>query len=95
MTVVDYLGYSWKCLLKLNLTTDMTCSLSGDRRKICKARKFKIGDTVKLGVTAQPNNTVIYMLPPPMVVLRTNLPPSKESCLSGYVFTVEQYFWMN
>lgn len=95
MTDVDYLRYSWKCLLKLHLTTDMTCSLSDDWRKICKAHKLNICDTMKLGVTQQCNNTVIYMSPPPMMVLRTNLPPSKDSILSGHVFTVEQYFWMN
>jgi hypothetical protein len=95
MTVVDYLGCIWKCLLKLELTTDMTCNLSGDWMELCNARQFKEGDTLKLGVTGEYNNTVVYLSAPPMLVLRTKLPPSTSSGVTGHVFNVDQYFWKN
>ena len=73
----------------------MTCSLTGDCLDVCNTRKYKKGDVVRFGVTGEFNNKVVYLSPPPFLILRTKLPPSKGAGVSDHVFNVEQYFWKN
>jgi hypothetical protein len=95
LTMVDYLGYSWKCNMKFGNGKDFTCVISGQWKHICLTRKFNEGDMVKFGMTKAANNTIVHILSPLMTVLRTMLPLSRVAGATGPVYKVEQYFWKN
>lgn len=47
---------------------------SGEWHQLCNARKLVAGSTVKLGVREEANNKVLYLCPPPLLVLRSTMP---------------------
>jgi len=73
----------------------LSCVFSGEWQVLVGGRKLTAGATIKLGVTAPANNRVVYLCPPPMVVLRTKLPPSATAREGGATYRLLEYFWRN
>lgn len=94
LTVVDYLGYTWKVTMDFCYDEGLSCLFSGEWQDLVYARKLSRGTTIELGVTAPDNNRVVYLCPPPMVVLRTKLPPS-AGAREGGAYRLLEYFWRN
>jgi len=67
----------------------------GEWQALVDARKLTRRTPIKLGVTAAANNRVVYLCPPPMVVLRTKLPPSAGAREGGVTYRLLEYFWRN
>lgn len=62
---------------------------------VCNARKLMAGIKIKLGVTGADSNKVVYLCAPPMLVLKTKLPPSIGIGENGPSYRFEQLFWKN
>lgn len=88
LTFVDYLGYIWKCWSKFSGDKDMSCIIYGQWINIFQAHKFNEGTLVKFGVTDVANNKIIYIRPPPMLVLHTKLCSSVILGSSGPVYQI-------
>jgi hypothetical protein len=64
---------------------DLSCVFSGECPALCNARKLMARTKIKLGVTGAANNKVVYLCAPPMLVLKTKLPPSTGIGENGHV----------
>lgn len=93
-TVIDCLGYTWKLFTDF-CHEQLSCVFSGEWQALCSARKLIEGAKIKLGVTGAANNRVVYLCAPPMLVLRTKMPPSASIGENGPSYQFKQYFWKN
>jgi hypothetical protein len=73
ITIVDWLGYAWKCLLEIEGRSPNNCRISGEWRNLCRARRLSDGVTLKFGVIEHSNNTVVHLKISPFIGLRTTL----------------------
>lgn len=95
LTCIDYLGYTWTLMMDFCQDDGFSCVFSGEWLALCSARKLVEGNKIKFGVTEAANNKIVFMCPPPMLVLRTAVPPLTSTGEDGPAFQVEQYFWAN
>lgn len=95
LTVVDYLGYTWKMLLDFCHDDGVSCTFSGQWQALCDARKLTKGATIKFSVTGAAKNKVVYLCPPPMLILRTRMPASGNVGEGGSSYQFQEYFWKN
>ncbi|AES61694.1 hypothetical protein MTR_1g087510 [Medicago truncatula] len=82
---------SW-CILKALLHKECCCRTIV---LMLTAHKLIEGAKIKLGVTGAANNRVVYLCAPPMLVLRTKMPPSASIGENGPSYQFKQYFWKN
>ncbi|KAK2351721.1 hypothetical protein QL285_096929 [Trifolium repens] len=73
ITMVDWLGYIWKCHLEIDEHPEKNCKITGEWRNFCRARRLSDGVTVKFGVTDHSNNKVVHLKISPFIGLRTIL----------------------
>jgi len=95
LTCIDFLGYAWTLMMDFCHDEDVSCVFFDEWPALCTARKLAAGTKVKFGVTQTANNRTVFMCPPPMLVLRTTVPPPASTCEDLLAFRVEQYFWAN
>ncbi|KAK2391270.1 hypothetical protein QL285_064746 [Trifolium repens] len=56
ITMVDWLGYIWKCHLEIDEHPEKNCKITGEWRNFCRAHRLSNGVTVKFGVTDTTRN---------------------------------------
>lgn len=82
----------WKLVMDFCHDQDLSCVFSGERPPLCNARKLMAGIKIKLGFTGADSNKVVYLCAPPMLVLKTKLPPSIGIGENGPSYRFEQLF---
>jgi hypothetical protein len=73
----------------------VSCVFTGQWQALADARRLTKGTSIKLGVTGAANNRVVYLCPPPMLVLRTKVPPSSAAAQGGATYRLLEYFLRN
>jgi len=97
LTLIDYVGCAWKIVMDFCQDEGkiMSCVFFWEWRSVCRARKLVEATKIKLGVIDAANNKVVYMCPPPMVVLRSKVPPSYGANEDALSYKIDHYFWTN
>lgn len=93
VTVVDYLWYTWKLLIDFCNDDGLSCIFTGQWKDLAEPRKFTSGQVIKLGVTGEANNRVIYLCAPPMLVLKTTVQPWPAVVEAGVAYRLLELFW--
>ncbi|GAU38320.1 hypothetical protein TSUD_61810 [Trifolium subterraneum] len=94
LTLVDWIGYTWRCQLKFENHPHKTCNISGQWRNIYKAHHFAEGVTIKFGVIGPVNNNVIHLKISPFLGVRTTIiAPTKASGHKTF-YQTQHYFML-
>lgn len=60
--VVDYLGFFWECFFQVvEEDNGLICKIGGAWGTICRARRFAEKDPLKLAVTEESDNKIVYL----------------------------------
>ena len=66
ITVVDYLGFYWRCIAKFEKKDNtLVFMIGGEWGTMCKARNLALSQTIKLVVAHESNNNGMYLRPVP------------------------------
>lgn len=95
LTIVDYLGYTWKITMDFCHDEGVSCIFTRQWQALAEARKFTPHHVIRLGVTGDDNNKVMYLCAPPMLVLRKTIQPSAGAAEGGATYQVGEFFWRN
>ncbi len=75
VTVVDYLGFEWKCQFHfIQQHRTLCCRLGGEWGMLCKVRKFVEGQKLVLAVVKKKENDVIHLRYVPLPSTSRRLP---------------------
>ena len=95
ITVVDYLGYTWKLVMDFCHDDVVSCIFTGEWQALAEAQKFTPRQIIRLGVTGEANNRVMYLCAPPILTLKTKIQASAAAGHGGVTYRVHEYFWTN
>lgn len=84
--IVDYLGFAWRCSYRIvQAENDLVCKIGGDSGAICKARRLVQDHPLKLAVTQEAENKIVYLryVPIPCTHMGMIRPTDKSVCLDA------------
>jgi len=74
MKVVDYLGFAWKCSFQIDEGEDgLACKIGGEWGALCKARRLQPKQPLKLAVTHEAENRIVYLMHVPFPSMQRDI----------------------
>lgn len=72
--VVDYLGFAWNCSFRIvEDSGGLVCKIGGGWGALCKARRLQPKQPLKLGVTHEADNKIVYLKHVPFPSMQTDI----------------------
>jgi hypothetical protein len=84
--IVDYLGFAWRCSYRIvEAENDLVCKIGGEWGALCKARRLVQDHPLKLAVTQEAENKIVYLRHVPIPCSHKDLirPMDKIVCLDA------------
>ena len=74
MKVVDYLGFAWKCSVRIDGDDGgLACKIGGEWGALCKERRLQPKQPLKLVVTHEAENRVVYLMHVPFPSMQKDI----------------------
>ena len=74
MKVVDYLGFAWKCSFRIDEGEGgLACKIGGEWGALCKARRLQPKQPLKLAVTHEAENRIVYLMHVPFPSMQKDI----------------------